>query len=450
MSSFVSNPEVAINDAIESLKVGELRWLSIRYSFDQYYLEEPADIALLAVVELSSLGIERLMVGEFSAETYAACEGINSSEDLLEASASFKWALIDCSAPIALKPISIAKPWGQEIWYTGIEARGQSLLTDGIEDVLLPWFLSVAPERLVGALHQQLNLLKILDPLPEPVFGDLYFELHEKKQEVYVVTSVDSDAWPEALGKIKIGFNQSYRAQFSTDAAFVAAFGEAVKRYELVRREIDDRLDCQRTAAGFDLSEPVSASQTKQWLTTVDPGLLEREQVLRLDMDAFKGDVNLAVGDVLQVPCFTPHSLMHGVRTIEFQTPVYERQILSFAQKVLTQEAWDTDAALQIMALNDHQLQPLPLVASHQGVTIEQVVDFSDFSVQRMSLAAGAATSIELSGGYALLIGVKGAVIAQGRDVSAEQAVLMSKSIELCELSNSSCEDAVILVSFPK
>ena len=32
--------------------------------------------------------------------------------------------LFDLNAPIPLQPIAIPKPWGQEIWYTGIEQRG--------------------------------------------------------------------------------------------------------------------------------------------------------------------------------------------------------------------------------------------------------------------------------------------------------------------------------------
>jgi len=450
LPSFVLNPEIAIDEAVAALEANELRWLCVHYDFDQYYLAEPARISLLVVIELSSLGLRRIMVGEYSDASGVVCDCVQSSEGMLEASAQLGWALIDCRAPIELKPIAIAKPWGQEIWYTGIEARGQSLVTSGGADVLLPWFLSVAPRRLVSEQHRHLNLLKILDPLSEPVFGDLYFELHEKKQEVYVVTHVDQNAWPEALGKIKIGFNQHYRAQFPSDAEFVAAFGLAVKQYEMVRREIDSQLDERRLAAGIELAEPVPASQTKQWLTAIGTDLLGREQALREKMDAFKGDVNLAVGDVLQVPCFTPHSLMHGVRTIEFQTPVYERQILSFAQKVLTQDTWDTDVALQTMSLDDHQLEPLALIARQQGGAVERVVDFSDFSVQRITLTGGASTSIEVLDGYALLIGVKGVLDAQGLIITAEQAALISPQVGACKLRNTGTEDAIVLVSFPK
>ena len=90
--------------------------------------------------------------------------------------------VLNLSAPLLLQTVSISKPWGREIWYTGIEERGVSRVTDGLFSAPLSWVLSVAPEHLVANCERQINLLKILDPLAEEVYGDLYFELHEEKQ----------------------------------------------------------------------------------------------------------------------------------------------------------------------------------------------------------------------------------------------------------------------------
>ena len=70
------------------------------------------------------------------------------------------------------------------------------------------------------------------------------------------------------------------------------------------------------------------------------------EKNLRQEMNSFTSMHTLRVGDVISIPTYTPHALQHGVRAIEFQTPHYERQILSFAQKVLTQSDWDTESAI--------------------------------------------------------------------------------------------------------
>ncbi|MBT6892720.1 MAG: hypothetical protein HOA25_14560, partial [Gammaproteobacteria bacterium] len=43
------------------------------------------------------------------------------------------------SRPLELETVSIPKPWGREIWYSGIEQRGVST----VKGVPLPWLLSV-------------------------------------------------------------------------------------------------------------------------------------------------------------------------------------------------------------------------------------------------------------------------------------------------------------------
>lgn len=450
MPAFAQNPEISIDDSIASLEQNQTQWMSVHYELDQYYLSNPSKLELIALVEIDASGIRYLSVGEYSIQATELCESVQSHREMLAVTNSLQWPCIDCKAPIELSPIAIAKPWGQEIWYTGVEARGQSQFTDGEFASPIPWLLSAAPTKLAGALCRELNLLKILDPLPEPVFGDLYFELHEEKQEVYVVTNISTQSWPDKRGKIRIGFDQAYKAEFSSDDDFIESFSASVKTYESIRREIDRNLDQMRNAEGIDLNDPVPAAQTKRWLSSVDTNLLVKEQELREKMDRFKGALELTVGDVLKVPCFTPHSLMHGVRTIEFQTPVYERKIVSFAQKVLTQENWDTDSALKCMSLDDHKLQPLKQLHESLGVLIEEVVDFSDFTVVRITLAPGAQSEFALSADYAVAIGVKGAAQVSGKTIAAEQAFFFPKIFKTSVFINESNQESVLLVSTPK
>lgn len=449
----VSNPESHIRAALAQLSAGESSLLCFRYDYQQYYLPDSPVVTLLALVSLNQQkGISQVLVGSYTEPAEQACRFAVAESDMRSVSDCLEWPLQSLDSAIRLSPISIAKPWGQEIWYTGIEERGQSEITDGRYRMPLPWFLSLLPGYLTAGQDKDLNLLKILDPLPEEVFGDLYFELHEEKQEVYVVTNVDKAAWPSGTGGIRIGFDPVKRAEYESDEAFVSAFQAAVKSYEVIRRQIDDELDRHRLEAGVGLSDPVSAEQTKQWLGSIPESLLKKEKDLRLAMDAFKATLPLDVGSVLKVPCYTPHSLLHGVRTIEFQTPVYERQILSFAQKVLTQNHWDTDKAVACMNLGDHQLQPLPVIErpdeGEESVLIEEVVSFSDFEVWRITLRPGEAYRLRKTG-YVLAIGVSGSVAAQGQDLQGEEACLMAAESQN-KLLAAGDQGAVLLVSFPK
>ena len=140
---------------------------------------------------------------------------------------------INLNAPLALNPVYIPKPWGQEIWFSGIEERGVS----SCQGVPIAWLLDLFGRHL-GCNSAPL-LLKILDPLPEENVGDLYFELHKKKVEVYVVTHVDNDAWPNGVGRIRYGFDQSMLAQYESQSDFLADYRQAVSDYEEIRRAID-------------------------------------------------------------------------------------------------------------------------------------------------------------------------------------------------------------------
>src|SRR5690625_7657891 len=53
-------------------------------------------------------------------------------------------------------------------------------------------------------------------PLPVEVVGDLYFELHEEKREVYVVTSIDPQAWPEGIGAIRYGRSEEHTSELQS------------------------------------------------------------------------------------------------------------------------------------------------------------------------------------------------------------------------------------------
>jgi len=302
--------------------------------------------------------------------------------------------------PLPLEPVAIAKPWGRELWYTGVEQRGVSAVgRDGVASPL-PWLMAVLPQ---GQGAVPLILLKILQPYSEPVRGDLYFELHREKREVYVVTHVDEQAWPDGVGYLRYGFSADKLAQYPDEKAFRLDYLSAVQAYEAVRRSID--------------AMPQGEMATSE--------VLGREARLRSAMDDFTHLRPVVPGEVIAVPLLLPHALQHGVRAVEFQTPVYEREILSFAQRVLTQEHWDTAAALERMQLlAPPDLAPLPLQQG-PGLRLERVAEFEDFEVRRLTLARGASFSYEVVADYCLLLVIAGQIELGDTLYTAEQAALL-------------------------
>ncbi|MEM7077267.1 MAG: hypothetical protein AAF513_01450 [Pseudomonadota bacterium] len=279
-------------------------------------------------------------------------------------------------AAVSLAPVHIPKPWGQEIWYTGMEARGESQVV--IDEVSWPLsaYLAQHPDPTAGAA---LLLLKILDPSPDADRGSLYFEVHEEKQEVYVVTHIDPTAWPDGCGAIRFGMSQTRRAASADDTTFRAEYRAAVGAYEQIRRAIDDR------AVDAETARP-------------------EESRARQHMESFTELRPLRVGDVVSVPTWTPHALQHGVRVVEFQTQTYERYIISFNQKVLTQDHWDTAHAVERMQLE----APADPVFEAVAPGVERIASFDDFNVWRVSFDVIQTLPMPPQIPYAVAMGISG------------------------------------------
>lgn len=420
----VLNLDAFLADAGPQLLAGQLR--ALQFDHHAYYLPEPKTQPLLAVI----CGTPDDLQGVIVAATDTATQLLRTSPASAQLSCLAKKLaapVLDLTAAVDLIPVAVPKPWGREIWYTGIEVRAQAEVGSQSLSTPLPWLLSLLPERFSAGAVQALTLLKVLDPLPDEVFGDLYFEMHERKQEVYVVTHVDATAWPDGVGGIRFGFCPTKRAEFNGDDDFKQAYREAVRHYEQVRRRIDAQLDTLKQAKGLDVNSPVSPAQTRRWLRDLDAALLQQEQQRRHHMDSFARVLPLRVGDVVKVPCYTPHSLLHGVRTVEFQTPVYERKILAFGQKVLTQSQWDTDAALAVINLEcPPETLITPAEQAGEGIVKEQIVDFDDFSVWRLRALSAGEYSLTGTDVYQLVMAVTGEQSVAGRPLNPEQATLIA------------------------
>ena len=441
-----ANPECELDKVLAEFGSSDARAivLVVDFPFVEYWTEQKSSIALTALFHISGCGIK---LSVFPAQAIRG-EGFPLNEVNIEDWISgLSFPVFDLSAPIPLQPIAIPKPWGQEIWYTGIERRGVAEVGTHGKKIPLPWLLAAVPKRLCGGATEPI-LLKILDPLPEPVFGDLYFELHQRKQEVYVVTAVDKHAWPDGRGAIRFGFDSGLREEYGDDPRFLDDYFAAVRSYRRVRVEIDKLLDAIRLREGVDLNEAVSAATLQVWLQEVPQQLRKEEEGLRAAMDRFTRMLPLAVGDVVKVPCLLPHSLQHGVRTVEFQTPVYERLILSFAQKVLTQPEWDTGAAASLLQLDPPPVLPFPITAQGEGWVEKRIVGFDNFEVLRVSLQPGARRDLRVVSNYGLGMVVGASLLLNKRQLAPDEAALLPAGLR-CELVNAGPEAAYFLIAQP-
>lgn len=421
----------------------------VDFCFDEYWQRPTNRYALVALYHLirRSDGV-RVKMSVCAPESV----GVELQSPMIDSQQLQQLELpwFELGQPLRLRPVFIPKPWGREIWYTGIEQRGVAAVGDGQRETLLPWLLAIAPARFCHSRQRQLILLKILDPLPDAVFGDLYFELHREKREVYVVTDVDRRGWPEGIGAIRFGFNAALRSSYNDDNKFRNDYRDAVLAYQRVRRDIDALLDVIRTRENIAHNAPVDAGTLQRWLAELPESLRQHEQQSRAAMEAFTGTLPLRVGDVVKVPQLVPHALQHGVRTVEFQTPVYERLILSFAQKVLTQTHWDTDEALDVVLIDPPATEPFDLIAEADGWREERVVEFDDFEVRRLLLNPSAVRDLRPPRDYALCMAVGGAINVGEVTLAADEAVLLSPVWRGGRIVNDSAEARTLLIAYPR
>lgn len=363
----------------------------------------------------------------------AARAGLESGAHLASLARSLQTPLIDPGTPQALHAAAVAKPWGRELWYTGIEARGVSRVGSEHPDtaIPLPWLVAALPGRFTGAAGGESPpgharppvLVKILDPHPDPVLGDLYFELHEHKQEAYLVIGIDRGAWPEGRGAIRMGFDPALVERLG-DAGVRRAFTDAVAAYEPVRRRIDTLLDARRDRAGIARDAVLPPATQRAWLAELPAALVAEERRLRHAVETLTALEPLAPGDLVRIPVRVPHALQHGVRVVEFQTPVYERSILYFGQKVLAQDHWDTQEAAAQMRLRPPPPEPARMLEAPPGVRAEQVAGFDDFRVLRIRLRPGREFRLPPAG-HAVVLAIRGEATLAGAAITAETARLV-------------------------
>ena len=400
----VESPAIQIvsGDPVQSYRAWRSRLLPdresllcVQFALSARWLESAPDISLTALYLWRAGALEIAVVNGHPAA------GVTSGGLQFDDWVSQQGAFVAREGrPLPLLPLHIEKPWGREIWFNGVERRGVCEFGVGGSRTPQPWLLAVLPGEEPRDACPPPPLLKILEPSPLPVIGDLYFEMHDVKQEVYVVTHIDRRAWPAGTGYLRFGFCPHRLAASDDEAGFRQSYLRAVSAYRLVREQLD--------------ALPAGAA--------VDPSLAAREASLRERMNDFTWLKPLQVGDVIEVPQRLPHALQHGVRVVEFQTPVFERKILSFAQQVHTQAHWDTAEAVGDMRLLPPPGKAVELLSDEDGVKVERVADTPEFEVRRLHLAPGAGFTLGPLDGQAIAIVLQGRGGFAGCDLGPEQA----------------------------
>ena len=337
--------------------------------------------------------------------------------------------------PLLLDPVTVKKPWGEEIWFSGIEERGVSS-SNGIP---INFLFEVFGEFL-GCSKPPI-LLKILAPSPEPNLGDLYFELHEKKTEVYVVTDINPESWPNGIGKIRLGFNHKEIQRHGSSMRFIENYLSSVERYQQCRNYIDSKLDEMKISLGLSQDEIIESKLYQTLTGALDRSLVDEEKMLREEMYRFTKLHEIKVGDAVKVNPYIPHSLQHGVRVVEFQTPHYERYILSFGQKVITQDHWDTKAALMKAKVSETEIERPKKINAFQ----DMIANFEEFNVVRVILPAGGELEIAKKG-YCLIMGIFGETRLGSDRIKNEKAFYIPPTDALV-VTNESKEESCFLIA---
>ena len=336
--------------------------------------------------------------------------------------------------PLLLDPVTVKKPWGEEIWFSGIEERGVSS-SNGIP---INFLFEVFGEFL-GCSKPPI-LLKILAPSPEPNLGDLYFELHEKKTEVYVVTDINPESWPNGIGKIRLGFNRKEIQRHGSSMRFIENYLSSVERYQQCRNYIDSKLDEMKISLGLSQDEIIESRLYQTLTGALDRSLVDEEKMLREEMYRFTKLHEIKVGDAVKVNPYIPHSLQHGVRVVEFQTPHYERYILSFGQKVITQDHWDTKAALMKAKVSETELERPKKINAFQ----DMIANFEEFNVVRVTLPAGRELEIAKKG-YCLVMGIFGETRLGSDRIKNEKAFYIPPTDSLVMTNESKAESCFLI-----
>jgi hypothetical protein len=127
--------------------------------FENYWLDGSPQVPLTAIYLLSG---GSLTVGVTESELRLQ-DDLTPTEQFALWGAGCNFASYVAGRPAELASLSIPKPWGQEIWYTGVEERGVCCFEIQDRQTPIPWLQAAIPDGALGVSGEPLVLLKIGD-----------------------------------------------------------------------------------------------------------------------------------------------------------------------------------------------------------------------------------------------------------------------------------------------
>lgn len=385
--------------------------------------------------------------------------------------------------PLPLIPYAEPKPWGGvpkegipglisarasligEYWLSSTESgkSAQVLLPGHEQPALLADLIRANPgamlgDRVVAQYGATPLLVKYLTPGQQPRLSDLSRQVHDTKNELWVVARVTSPR-PE----IVLGFNPEKLARFRQGgqidrAAFLDSFAQALAAFGLVLREANDAL----MKAGFGEALRRTGNTTVLLETLVKTGnhqewcsWLDRLLAVEGEVDTFYNYLPVNVGQIIQVPAGTVHALMHGVEVIEPQ--ISGRTLpLEDGARYPVRYAHGVDARGHLTSIEKHEVNEvfsaLSLDAPLQPVMFAPNAElgrFSGLEVSSLVLSDDKELEVNVGGSYCVLTLLSGKVEVTTR-VGSHQMYNAADDSVPASIFVPACADGYRLRAFKK
>ena len=353
--------------------------------------------------------------------------------------------------------------YGEHIWTSTVDGQESGLVVAGLGSVSLREAIEHDPDGMLGpkvvnAYGKDTTIVKTLIPSSKHRIGRLSAQIHEKKDEMWIVTKID-DSIPEHARHIIWGLNPEMVKRYKTRKAFLHYYEMALWRFTEHLRRINEllslvgELEMELAEAGDTLNfleeekkrEELGARRRVPFnLDTVLMILHEAER----DRNRYYSFRPVAVGDVIVIPRGTPHALMPGITVLEPQVggvdtwpledgsryPVrYPIELIGqLTEEQLEDPGLDTEGAevesikgvpktniFEIMHVEGaYEPSQFRVLSEDEGVKVEEVGVFPKLTVHRIAMDEGRTHEDSTEDGYHILAVSKGKakVITQAGD----------------------------------
>ncbi|NQU74382.1 MAG: hypothetical protein HQ547_06735 [Candidatus Omnitrophica bacterium] len=339
-------------------------------------------------------------------------------------------------SPALLSPSMTEKPWGArveserkligEYEYTG---SASNISIPKIPGVNLDLYQTIAqnPAAILGqgvvdAFGTKPILLKRLTPGHRERVSDLSRQVHDTKNELWVVTKTTVDN-PQII----LGFNPEKLRMFEAKEGFLKAYEAALVEYsealEMVNNEIMNRYP-----GGEKVLEDFGNTMRFILLDDLQIMLLNENKLKILEdaesqLTSFYNFVPVKAGDVIPIPVGTVHALLHGVEVIEPQIegrtlPIEDGARYPIRYNIKTKDGKvesikgiSAEEVFNAMEVAEYKPTLPEVLSERNGVKVEELGTFPGLTVQRVTFDNTFFSHNETTkNGYHVVVATKGEV----------------------------------------